>query len=187
MKFMIKEFIVCALSITTMTLWAAGGQDANAEKGDAQPAAATKKASEPPNPFMSDFKTIERLQKQIDVENNKKPSFGGPEGDKVKKDKIDKISKQIATVQEKVSRRIEAEIKKLEDEQTKLQNVIDKLSEKEGSEAEVKKIEVKVDALAKQVDQWNAWGSPSGPPPPAPAKDEAVNKGKDALKKGAVK
>ena len=63
---------------------------------------------------------------------------------------------------------------------------------KEGTEAEQKKLQTKIDDLAKKVDTWNGYGAPNGPPPPGPTnleKAQMEKKAKEdaeaAAKKGA--
>jgi len=190
MKSVTKCFIVLALSCISTVTWAAGG-DAKGDK-------AAPKKPDASNPFLADFKTIERLEKQIEDEGNKK-AFGGAEGEKAKKDKIEKINKQIAAIKEKIANRTDKEIKAIEDEQSRLQTQLDNLLEKEGTEAEQKKLQAKIDDLAKKVDTWNGYSSPNGPPPAGPTNlekaqmekkekekadaDAAAKKGAKAVKK----
>ena len=167
---MVKKLVVFALAITMVNLWGAVAPDANPPKGvpPAQPSTAAKKAPEPSNPFAADYKQIERLQKKIEEVKTKKTSFSGWQADRAKKDVIEQTTRKIGDLREKISKRIEVEQKKLEDEQARLQTMIEKISTKEGSEAEVEKLQAKITALSQQVDQWNSWSTP--PSRTAPAK-----------------
>jgi len=160
---MTKKSIVFLLLATAMVnLCGAVPPDAEPQKGDppARPSTVAKKTPVPPNPFSADFKQLEKLQKKIEEVKTKKTSFSGWQADRAKKDVIEQTTRKIGELQERISKRIEVEQKKLEDEQARLQTMIEKLSAKEGSEAEVEKLQVKITTLSKQVDQWNSWGNP---------------------------
>ena len=85
-------------------------------------------------------------------------------------------------IKERISNRIDKEVKALEDEQARYQTQIDALQAKEGKEAEIKKLEEKVALSAKKIDLWNSFSSgPQGKDEKEKEKpdDAPVKKGKD--------